>query len=149
MAVRFTPTFTQADVRRLVLLKAKRMEEAVLSRLQQIGEQFVSDARSDGSYTDQTGNLRSSIGYVILKDGVQLELSGFEVKKEGAEGSQRGKALADQIATDYPRGFVLIVVAGMEYAAAVEAKGYDVLTMSSLKAASDLKKAMQRIQQRA
>lgn len=149
MAVSFTPQFTPADVRRLVLQRAKRLEEAVLSRLQQIGEQFVSDAREDGTYTDQTGNLRSSIGYVILKDGVQIEGEGFETVKDGSAGAARGKALAEEIAADYPRGFVLIVVAGMEYAAAVEAKGYDVLTMSSVKAVSDLKKAMERIQARA
>jgi gamma-glutamylcysteine synthetase len=141
----YQPQFTQGDIQKLVMRQAERMCKAVLSRLQRIGEQFIADARNDGSYMDQTGNLRSSIGYVILENGVQIELAGFDTVKEGKEGAARGKALVEEIAGKYPVGYVLIVVAGMEYAAAVEAKGYDVLTMSSIKAGTDLKKAMQKL----
>jgi len=40
----------------------------------------------------------------------------------------------DDIAAQYPTGMILVVVAGMEYAAAVESKGYDVITGSSREA---------------
>ena len=35
------------------------------------------------------------------------------------------------MALDYPKGMVLIGVAGMGYAAAVESRGYDVITGSA------------------
>jgi hypothetical protein len=71
--------------------------------------------------------------------------SAFEVVKKGNKGSQIGEEMVGAIAKSYPTGFVLIVVAGMDYAAAVEAKGFDVLTVSGLQAASDLKKALEKL----
>lgn len=40
-----------------------------MNLLQRTGEEFVKIARLEGNYIDHTGNLRSSIGYVIVKDG--------------------------------------------------------------------------------
>jgi hypothetical protein len=140
-----TPKFNAADVRKQLLARKQRLEEATLLRLQRVGETFITNARSNNTYQDQTGNLRSSIGYVILKDGVQVVGSAFEVVKKGNKGSQIGEEMVGAIAKSYPTGFVLIVVAGMDYAAAVEAKGFDVLTVSGLQAASDLKKALEKL----
>jgi len=41
----------------------------LLSAIEKIGIQCVNEARVNGSYTDRTGNLRSSVGYVILYNG--------------------------------------------------------------------------------
>ena len=46
-----------------------RAEERIYKLLQRAGEEFVKIARKKGNYQDHTGNLRSSIGYVIVKDG--------------------------------------------------------------------------------
>ena len=46
-----------------------RAEERIYKLLQRAGEEFVKLARKKGNYQDHTGNLRSSIGYVIVKDG--------------------------------------------------------------------------------
>ncbi len=101
-----------------------------------VGEQFVNDARNTQTYQDQTGNLRSSIGYIIAKDGIIIQ--------ENIEGKAEGKAYAKEVANEVLRentsGFVLIGVAGMSYAAAVESKGYSVIT-SSIPAAKALLKA--------
>lgn len=107
-------------------------------RLSRIGEQFVNDARENGSYTDRTGNLRSSIGYVILKNGQQIGGGGFK----GGEGERKGNDVLNGAKARYPVGYVLIVVAGMDYAAAVESKGRDVLSGSAPAATERLKKAM-------
>ena len=108
--------------------KAERKQFMVLSR---IGEEFVNKARekqpSEGSFTDQTGNLRSSIGYIIVKDGHVLK----EFFPGGKPvGSGTGKDVAKDLAATYVDGFILIVVAGMDYAAAVESTGWDVITGS-------------------
>jgi len=142
MAVSIKAKFTNAGIRKVIAEKKKAIEQAILSRLQRVAERFVSNARTFGNYKDQTGNLRSSIGYVILKDGKQLS-SSFE----GSQPAGRAKAQeAIKASGAYgARGFVLIVVAGMEYAAAVESKGYDVLTASSILAKDQLEKAMQEL----
>ena len=93
-----------------------------------MGEQFINKARVNGNYTDQTGNLRASIGYIVLKDGAILNQA-FQGNKQ--EGIAQGQKIANEIAQQYTRGFILIGVAGMNYAASVEAKGYDVISGSA------------------
>lgn len=91
-----------------------------------VGEKVLNAARSTNSYKDQTGNLRSSIGYVVVVDGKVATMSGFEVVKKGEQGATNGREYARKLARKYPKGIVLIVCAGMNYAAYVSAKGYDV-----------------------
>jgi hypothetical protein len=138
-----TPKFNASDVRKALLARKQRLEEATLLRLQRVGETFITNARSNDTYRDRTGNLRSSIGYVILKDGVQI---GGALPGSKAEGVEKAEAMIRRLTqTDQIKGFILLVVAGMDYAAAVEAKGFDVLTVSGLQAASDLKKALEKL----
>lgn len=138
--------WNRGDVEKLVRQQLERMDRAVLMALQRAGEGFIADARSVDTYTDQTGNLRSSIGYVILKNGEPV-YSAFPGGKQ--EGKNQGKEVVADIAQSYSKGYVLIVVAGMDYAAAVESKGYDVLTGSAPKAEAMLKKAIERIKNKA
>lgn len=145
MAVSITPKFSKADIQKMLAKKKQVIEKVIISRFQRIGETFITNARNNNTYTDQTGNLKSSIGYVILKDGEQIFGSSFEQVKEGIKGTKAGPKLTDEVSKKYTRGFVLIVVAGMEYALYVEAKGYDVLTASSIAAENDLKKAVEQI----
>lgn len=154
MAVRITAKFDARDIEKMFLEKMRKIDEVVLNRLIYIAEKFVKNARDKGSYTDQTGNLRSSIGYIILKDGReiksdferQMKVSGGRRKRNyGKDGVRVAKELIDQIKSDFPKGYVLIVVAGMNYAAAVESKGYDVITSSSEIAVDDLRRAIKEI----
>jgi hypothetical protein len=142
------PKFTNADIDKMIREKFERIEQAILLRLQRIGEQFVTDARLNGSYNDITGNLRSSIGYVVLKNGEQYSAGGFEQVGTGIEGEKQGNKLLDVMPLFFPTGYVLIVVAGMNYAAAVESKGKDVLTGSSQTAIIELKQAMESIKRK-
>lgn len=107
--------------------KMKDAEEAILQKflrvLRYCGEMAVNEARTSGNYQDQTGNLRSSIGYVIAINGKIIE-DNFE---GSAEGQNVGKKIAREIARSIP-DIALIVVAGMKYASHVESKGRNVLT---------------------
>ncbi|GAA4328557.1 hypothetical protein [Flaviaesturariibacter amylovorans] len=142
MAVKLTPKFKPAEFRAMMLERVARIEQAILLRLKRVGETYVANARTNGTYTDQTGNLRASIGYVILKNGEQidLKLEGTKEAKTAAEAAIKD-AIAD-MKTRVPAGYVLIVVAGMEYAAAVEAKGKDVITASGKIAEKQLREAL-------
>lgn len=159
MKGKFKPKFTKAEVDKFFAQKRQAVEQALMSALQIVGEEFVSNARLMGSYKDQTQNLRSSVGYVIMKDGLQFHNGGFikikASKKPGdklkavIKGPEVGEALIKTIqrknANKYSKGFVLICVAGMHYAAYVEAKGRDVITGSSFIAEKRLKEAVERI----
>jgi hypothetical protein len=156
MAVKLVFKLNKTDIKRLLQQRKERIEQALLLRLKRIGEEFVTNGRDHASFTDRTGNLRSSIGYVILKDGKQL-FSNFqrfpkakgEKKPTGKSGIEAAKEVAKEVAANFPTGFVLIGVAGMDYAAAVESKGYDVITSSSLLAEDSLKKAVKTIEGKA
>jgi hypothetical protein len=76
------------------------------------------------NYIDDTGNLRSSIGYVIFNEG-EIVKQNFTGNPEGV---QMGLNQATKAAKQYPLGIVAVIVAGMDYALAVESKGYDVIT---------------------
>lgn len=124
--------FNSNQVKNVIDQFQKKFDEKALLTLQYAGETFVNNARLLNSYTDRTGNLRSSIGYIIIKDGNIINES-FQIATKGNDkytGLEKGKNFAINIASKYPKGFILIGVAGMEYAAAVEANGYDVITGS-------------------
>ncbi|MBQ3690147.1 MAG: hypothetical protein II937_09880 [Bacteroidales bacterium] len=75
------------------------------------------------NYIDDSEVLRNSIGFAIYDKGVKVAAN-FESKP----GSELGIAVADETAARFPNSFVAIIVAGANYAAAVESKGYFVLT---------------------
>ena len=139
-----TPTFKMSDVRKRFDAFLIEVEKAQIEALQKIGEMCVAHAReipSDIGFNDQTGNLRSSIGYVIFRDGVAIR-SNYEQVLEGNEGVQKGQQLAEEIGTQ-TKGLSLVVTAGMQYATYVEAKGRDVLSSAELLAQRELPKELQ------
>lgn len=130
MPIKQTTTAEQIDAHINDFLHRK--QEALLMRMSYIGEQVLNAARSTNSYKDQTGNLRSSIGYVIVKDGSVVRASSFEQVKNGSDGTSKGRSYAESLASRYKNGIALIVVAGMNYAAYVKRRGYDVIDSSEL-----------------
>jgi len=107
-------------------------QKVVVNNFIYVGETCIREARLNGTYQDRTGNLRSSIGYVVLRDGVSINQGGFEQVLTGEDGIKSGKEFIQALIAKYRKGIVLIVVAGMEYAAYVEALNYDVLTSAEL-----------------
>jgi hypothetical protein len=103
---------------------------------ERVGESFVSNARQTNTYKDQTANLRNSIGYIIVTDKQKLKES-FGGGEGGTEGKEAAGKLAQSISDDG-----LILVAGMSYAAAVESKGFDVISNSVNKAREQHQKLM-------
>lgn len=153
MAVSLRPKFNTSDIRKALQERQDRIEAAMLMRVRRAGEQFVASARENGNYRDRTSNLRSSIGYVVLHDGVQVHIefkrAGVKAKKATVNGPEQSAKVIGELKGNYPKGFVLIGVAGMEYAAAVESRGYDVITFTSIEVAVDLKKGLEKLQAKA
>lgn len=130
MKAGLTPLFTTSQLDRWFEHFQSKAEDKMLVLLQAGGEKFIQVARRSGSYKDQTGNLRSSIGYVIAKDG-KVVAENFKESDKGSDkttGKFKGNRLAVEVSLSHKGGYVLVGVAGMEYAAAVEAKGYEVVS---------------------
>lgn len=98
-----TPLFSGDDVERWFDHFQDRAEEKILKLLMAGGEKFVAIARKSGSYKDQTGNLRSSIGYVIAKDG-EVIIGNFEESIKGSDkatGKEKGCRVAEDISVSF------------------------------------------------
>lgn len=143
------PEFTQADIDKKVDAFKKKKLKDIFETLSYIGIQSVNFAKErvpsgtkehpspGGGFWDRTGNLRSSIGYAVISDG-SVKIERFKKHVGGEEGIAAGKRLVKEISLKYNKGMVLVITAGMEYAAAVESKGYDVITGSSYFADAEL-----------
>ncbi len=111
--------------------EASGIRRKAILKLSRIGEMYVAESRSKGSYQDQTGNLRNANSYAVYEDGIPIfENFGrpetqafFDSKKNGV-------------------GLELIVGNGMEYASFVEGKNFDVCSSGFLKVESEVRKLM-------
>lgn len=125
-----------SEVHETLMREAERVERLTIRALSKLGEQCVTKIRNragDKSWYDQTGNLRSSVGYVIAHNKNIIQYSTFNQVKQGSEGVKTGKDLAKELAKRYSNNYVLIVVAGMNYAEFVEAMdNKDVLASTEL-----------------
>lgn len=129
----FKPVYTNAGVHARFVEFAQRIHRAMITVLQYIGEECVRQARENGNYIDHTGNLRNSIGYVLLYNG-DIVSTNFEervqskvINKANGVGVLEGRKLAETLAKDFTKGYALIIVAGMNYAYYVETLNKDVL----------------------
>ena len=133
------PKWNSNAVRRKLQSDAERIEKAIIERMKRIGEQFVADCRLENTYKDRTGNLRSSIGYFILRDNVILDWNLY--------GKEVGISAAKQALSELSRqgGLRLVGVAGMEYASHVEAMGLNVITNQSMVAIDQLDEQLRKL----
>ena len=123
----------QRQVEQMILTAAERRVKTIINVFCIAGESCITKARNEGSYQDQTGNLRSSIGYVVLNNGRIVQRGESQQIGGGGDlGVKECNEFMQSLVRENRTGIVLIVSAGMNYAINVEAKGYDVLTSSEL-----------------
>lgn len=135
-----------ADIVKGINAQTQEQIDDLLAAFQYVGESCVKEAREHHSYTDQTGNLTSSIGYTIVKDGKIITKSVPQKVKNGSDGVQKGQEYLDSLAEKWGRkGMYLIVSAGMDYAEYVEARGYVVLSSAELKAPNLLRDILSKL----
>lgn len=127
----------QEEIDKYLKSSVEELINETIYKLSYIGEHVVNTARLSGEYLDQTGNLRSSIGYIISIDGEIIRQGEFNVVKDGENGTKSGEALAQALAKT-SKGITLIVVAGMHYAIYVSAKGLDVLDSAEIELGKQL-----------
>lgn len=128
----------QAEINAFITQQLERRTKAIINAFEYIGVSCMNEARTNGTYKDRTGNLRSSTGYVIANNGVIVKSS----DQQASVGAAHASDTINKVLSYYPQGVVLIVVAGMNYASAVEARGLNVLTSSELLAQELVPKIM-------
>ena len=154
-----TALFKDEDILRQLHTDRELIEEQIIKILEYVGEEFIKKARArvtetiyertvydkDGNEREReswelTGNLRSSIGYFVLKDG--------DVISQKFQDNPAGKEAAEKLLDEIPNktGLQLIVVAGMNYASYVESKGFDVITTSADLAIVSLDRKLKELQ---
>lgn len=110
----------------------KNVHHKIFRVNQYVGETFINNARASVTKTiyeripdrkpwELTGNLRNSIGYAASSEG----------NVSGKHGEGIGGVEAKKLAEDGINDDSLVLVAGMNYAQAVESRGYDVISNSA------------------
>lgn len=120
-------------------------------RLMQLAEEAVVYSKDNKGYQDRTANLKNSISFALYLDGeIVTSKIGAIPKAEEAVGGQDavGEALqnyAQQEGVVAPKGYSLIIVAGMNYGKYVEDKGYNVLHLTKYYLMSEMKKIFEEV----
>jgi len=122
------------------------LKDTVIENLAFVGETAVKRARDVGNYEDRTGNLRSSIGYLLVYNGRTIYEGGQKAVSgkigDGTDGVATSQSLLNRIKGELPSdSVVLVVTAGMSYAWYVENVHHrDVLASAELEADRLVKK---------
>jgi len=144
------------EIGRMTQQQLQSIEDGIIRRLALVGHKFVTDARTQvdidqasfsairkaeprlgaGVYYPDTGNLQSSIGFFILKNGVVI-MGDFGPETEGAAA---GMAMLTEVKT--LGGYQLIGVAGMDYASYLESRGFNVITSQSVTALKSVEESV-------
>ena len=141
------------------LLQKKEAIERMLGEPNQgllylIAEEAVRDAKFKKGYRDHTANLKNTISFALFKDGElvakcvntnnELPADMSEQAVQENEINNRLMEYASKEGVIRPKGFSLIIVAPMKYAAHVEHKGYNVLQLTRYFLRDEMKKALER-----
>jgi hypothetical protein len=137
----------QTDIDKLMAQAKVKCKEAIEEKILIAFRLAFTDAANyakgnqrDGGndrYTDQTGALNSSTGFQLFKHGEQVA-SYFGGEGGDGTGHSIGQATGQRTAGDAgsemaSRWICGVLVAGMDYAVYVEARGFDVLTAAEFK----------------
>ena len=107
-----------------------RIEKVLIREMEILVAELQNHAKESAGYADQTANLKSSIGGVVLKDGQPVQYTGFG----NEDGGTSGKQFLNEVIQQFNKGYVIVLVAGMEYATYVENNyGLNVLKKTELK----------------
>jgi len=133
-------TTNQTEIDEYIRQQVEHRIQAVIFNLNAIGVTCVNEAKTNKTYQTRTQALLNSTGYAVVRDGIVVSGGGFE-----GNGATAGEAEINRLISKHPEGIFLIVVAGMNYAAYVEARNFNVLTSAELMAEQLVPEMMQEL----
>ena len=120
------------------LLERKQAVDNVLNMaLPELGEKAVTFSKDNKGYQDHTANLKNSISFAVFFDGELINTvigkipEPDKVKGGQAQVQNALEEYASKPGVVAPKGYTIIVVAGMVYGKYVEDKGYNVLYLTN------------------
>ena len=127
----------------------KEVDTSILTTLGYLGEELTNFAKMNITFTPRSGNLQNSTGYVVVKNGKVVLVAGFGEVSSESEGEKKGIELALKLAKGTASSsYALVIVAGMEYAAEVEARGYNVILPAELLAKTEFPKVLKELMEK-
>ena len=129
--------------------KKEALKRVLDMKLLQLAEEAVTHAKYNKGYRDRTANLKNSISFALFYDGeLVTKHLGQLSKPEEAPKEHKGiennlDAYTQEDGVVAPSGYSLIIVAGMEYGAHVEHKGYNVLHLTKYYVHEELRKILE------
>lgn len=119
------------------LLEKKQAVDNMLNMaLPELGEKAVTFSKDNKGYQDHTANLKNSISFAVFFDGklVNTVIGKIPEPDKVKEGQAQVQNALEEYASKpgvvAPKGYTIIVVAGMVYGKYVEDKGYNVLYLT-------------------
>ncbi len=122
------------DIRKAIRMEIEETRFKMVEALKRLAEEVVKHVKDPNRkrWTDQTSNLKSSIGYCILDNGKPLLKPVFKTEDDAKDGEREGRKFMEQVIAENPTGLVFIMVAGMPYAKYVEAMNLDVFDSAEM-----------------
>ncbi len=117
-----------------------------LIKVLSVGVEKVRKKMETKPYEDHTGNLNSSTGFIIYRDGKVVHRD-FRESDKGTDkttGLKEGLSLALAELRE-SSGWGVVLMSGMDYASWVQGKGYDVLLSATTNLDSILKESFEEI----
>lgn len=144
--------------------KKQQVTNTLNVALMQLAEEAVTYSKNNKEYKDHTANLKNSISFALYLDGELVTSKIWEdynptYKDEKGRTHDnpyskdevmqfRENALSEYAKKDgviAPRGYSLIIVAGMNYGKHVEDKGYNVLHLTKYYLKDEMKKIFEEV----
>lgn len=150
--VRLVLDMTPTEIDELLKEQIEEMDRETLGQFKKVLARALqiqrAKVRASGGYNDDTGQLRSSVGGLIYRDGKVIH-EDFELAPYGtdkAPGLEEGRSLAFAQLRE-SSGWGITIVAGKEYASWVESRhGLSVLTDASVEIEKTLDQAFNEIE---
>lgn len=129
---------------------AKIVEDCIVEEFTEWAKADDAYLRANRGFNDQTGNLRSSLGAIVAKDGRMVFSTPFSTVLGGTKGSAEGRKMAQQLAAETQGVIAKIMLAGMDYAQYVEdIDSKDVLESRRIQCEREAKGVFDRAMQKA
>lgn len=137
------------DLQQRLKERKEALKRVLDIKILQLAEEAVAHAKRNKGYKDRTANLKNSISFALYYDGELVTARAGQIPDPAAdpEGQTQVETALDEYARKdgvvAPKGYSLIIVAGMRYGAHVEHKGYNVLYLTKYYLRDELRKILE------
>ena len=137
------------ELQRRLNERKEALQRVLNMKLLQLAEEAVTHAKHNKGYKDRTANLKNSISFALFYNGelITQQIGNIPLPNEAPKEHQGVESNLESFCSEQgvvrPKGYSLIIVAGMEYGVYVEQKGYNVLHLTKYYLRDEMKKILE------